>query len=97
MNNKIKMWGTALTLSGALIATAAPAASAQTYPTPCKRGEVRASGKCVKRVTALGNGRFRNNVGPRKGRVFRVVRRNGRVFHVYSKTRTTPRLVIEIR
>jgi hypothetical protein len=111
---KLSTWTTALTLSGALLAVGVPAASAQTYPTPCKKGEVRVSGKCIERVTnthkkitvtvfdASFHKRkasvtlFRVNVGPRKGRLFYRVTRNGRKFHVYIRTRTQPRLVVEV-
>src|SRR3954447_19914370 len=85
MSKKITTWGIALALCAALISVWAMGASAQTYPTPCAKGEVRVNGDCVKRVTQKSGNCFINNVGKRKGFAFRRVTRNGRKFHVYRR------------
>ena len=105
MSKKITTWGIALTLCGALIGVWAVGASAQTYPTPCAKGEVRVAGKCLKRVSHVRGFCYRNNVGARKGKAFRRVTRNGRTFHVYRRPpssscsiprRGVPKIVFEV-
>jgi len=55
------------------------------------------SKKKKKNRQSLGGGKFRNTSNnSRRGRTFRIVRRNGRTFHVYPKKGNLPKVVVEV-